>query len=168
VGIAIHAVLEELDLAADAEVALRRARDRLPALVRGAAEPGIGEQALTRARELLERVAAGPLAARLRALGQAALHRELPVILPADAVEGAAACITGVVDLVYREPETGRLVIADYKTDRVEGEAALRERARRYAPQGAVYQRALREGLGLDYTPRFELWFLHAGRIEPV
>lgn len=166
VGVAIHAVLEELDLAADAEVANERARARLPALVRGAAEPGVAEQALARAGELFERVAAGPLAARLRALGRDALHRELPVILPADAVEGAAACTTGVVDLVYREPETGRLVIADYKTDRVEGDAALRERARRYAPQGAVYQRALRDGLGLDYTPRFELWFLHAGKID--
>jgi len=98
--------------------------------------------------------------------GENVLYRELPVLLPAGDTDRAVACITGVVDLVYRDPASGELVIADYKTDRVERTADLREQARRYAGQGAVHQRALREGLGLAYTPRFELWFLHADRIE--
>ena len=39
--------------------------------------------------------------------------------------------------------------------------------AARAAVYQRQYQRALREALGLAYTPRFELWFLHADhRIE--
>ena len=168
VGVVIHAALEELDLEAPPEQALARARERLPALVRGAAEPAARDEALARALELLERFAAGPLHVRLRALAAAGpLLRELPVLLPpgAEALDALAATAftSGVVDLVYRDPESGELVIADYKTDRVDGEAALRERAGRYAAQGAVYQRALRDALSLAYTPRFELWFLAAG-----
>ena len=166
VGVAIHGVLEELDLASGPESGLARARERLAELVRGAAEPGAHHAALERGAALLESIARGGLLARLRALGENVLYRELPVLLPAGDNDRAIACITGVVDLVYRDPASGELVIADYKTDRVERTADLREHARRYAGQGAVYQRALREGLGLAYTPRFELWFLHADRIE--
>jgi ATP-dependent helicase/nuclease subunit A len=165
VGVAIHRVLEELDLAADPEPELARARARLEALVRGAAEPGACEAARERGLELLERVAGGRLLARLRGLGANVLYRELPVIVPGDASEGAVGATAGVVDLVYRDPASGELVVVDYKTDRVESAAELRDCARRYAPQGAVYQRALREALSLAYTPRFELWLLHPDRI---
>jgi ATP-dependent exoDNAse (exonuclease V) beta subunit len=165
VGVAIHRVLEELDLAAEPEAALARARARLEALVRGAAEPGACEAALDQARALLERIARGQLHARLRGLGANVLYRELPVIVPGDGAVGAVGCTAGVVDLVYRDPASGELVVVDYKTDRVESPAELRDCARRYAPQGAVYQRALREALSLAYTPRFELWLLHPDRI---
>jgi ATP-dependent helicase/nuclease subunit A len=165
VGVAIHRVLEELDLAADPERELARARTRLEALVRGAAEPGACEAARERSLDLLERIAAGQLLARLRGLGANVLYRELPVLVPGDASEGAVGATAGVVDLVYRDPASGELVVVDYKTDRVESAAELHECARRYAPQGAVYQRALREGLSLAYTPRFELWLLHPDRI---
>jgi ATP-dependent exoDNAse (exonuclease V) beta subunit len=136
--------------------------------VRGAAEPGAHQAALERGEALLESIARGELLARLRALGEKVLYRELPVLLPAEEGDLAVACLTGVIDLVYRDPASGELVIADYKTDRVGEAGELPERARRYARQGAVYQRALRDGLGLGYTPRFELWFLHADRIEAL
>jgi ATP-dependent helicase/nuclease subunit A len=168
VGVAIHALLEEFDFAAEPESALARARERLGELVRGAAEPGAQDDAIERAEALLERIARGELLARLRALGADLLYRELPVLIPAEQGDLAVACITGVVDLVYRDPASGELVIADYKTDRVEDAAALRARAGVYLRQGAVYQRALRDGLGLDTLPRFELWFLHADRIEAL
>ncbi len=168
VGVAIHGVLEELDLAAEPAAELARVRARLADLVRGSAEPGARDAAQTDADALLERIARGELLGRLRELGANLLYRELPVLLPADPDEGAIACVTGVVDLVYRDPASGELVIADYKTDRVGPEADLAAHARRYARQGAVYQRALRDGLGLAYTPRFELWFLQADRIEPI
>jgi ATP-dependent exoDNAse (exonuclease V) beta subunit len=86
------------------------------------------------------------------------------VIVPGDGPEGAVGSTAGVLDLVYRDPASGELVVVDYKTDRVESPEELSERARRYAPQGAVYQRALRDALALAYTPRFELWFLAADR----
>ena len=71
--------------------------------------------------------------------------------------------VAGTVDLLYRDPGDGALVVADYKTDEVEG-AALEERASSYASQGRAYVRAVQEALGLATPPRLELWFLHAGR----
>jgi len=115
------------------------------------------------ARELLEQIAEGELFARLRALAGGILHRELPVLVPPEAGAGPAGYVSGVVDLVYRDPASGELVIADYKTDRLD-EAGAEERSAAYREQGAVYQTALRDGLGLAYTPRFELWYLRADK----
>jgi hypothetical protein len=39
----------------------------------------------------------------------------------------------------------------------------MQARAKVYAPQGAVYARAIREALEMDEAPRFEVWFLRAG-----
>jgi ATP-dependent exoDNAse (exonuclease V) beta subunit len=83
------------------------------------------------------------------------------VLVPPEPGAGPAGYVSGVVDLVYRDPASGELVIADYKTDRLE-EAGAQERSAAYRGQGAVYQTALRDGLGLVYTPRFELWYLRA------
>ena len=73
--------------------------------------------------------------------------------------------VSGTIDLLYRDPATGRLVVADYKTDDPE---TLEARVAVYAPQGATYVRALREALGLEEPPRFELWFLQADRVVEV
>jgi ATP-dependent exoDNAse (exonuclease V) beta subunit len=76
--------------------------------------------------------------------------------------------VSGAVDLLYRDPRDGSIVVADYKTDRVEGLDQIRERARSYAGQGGSYVQGVREALGLEADPRFELWFLHSGHIEVV
>jgi ATP-dependent exoDNAse (exonuclease V) beta subunit len=73
--------------------------------------------------------------------------------------------IVGTLDLVYRDLVDDVWVVADYKTDRVEGEAVHDEHARGYLAQGAVYQRAIQEALDLAEPPRFELWFLRSGRV---
>ena len=91
--------------------------------------------------------------------------RELSVLLPPDSPDGPVGYLTGVIDLVYRDPSSGDLVVADYKTDSLPDAATLHDRAAAYARQGAIYQRAVREALDLSYTPRFELWFLDADRI---
>jgi ATP-dependent exoDNAse (exonuclease V) beta subunit len=90
------------------------------------------------------------------------LARELPVLASPDPEQGPVGFVAGAIDLVYRDPATRQLVVVDFKTDR----RASRERAHAYARQGAVYQRALRDALGLAELPRFELWWLHADRIE--
>ena len=77
------------------------------------------------------------------------------------------ACI-GTMDLLYRDPDNGALVVADYKTDAVQGEAELEERARAYAAQGEVYVDAVRRFLSDPPEVRFELWFLAADRIVSV
>ena len=65
-----------------------------------------------------------------------------------------------------RDPETDRVVIADYKTDRPLPAERAEERTQAYRRQGAVYQEALQQGLGLSYRPRFELWYLRADEIR--
>jgi ATP-dependent exoDNAse (exonuclease V) beta subunit len=116
---------------------------------------------------VLERLASGPLLARLEGIGPSVVARELPVMLPPGDGPGApVGFVSGTIDLVYRDPATGALVIADYKTDEAMTDLEVAGRVAAYAPQGTTYRRALTEALHLDAEPRFELWFLHPGRIE--
>ena len=179
VGTAIHRVLEELDLDADPERALTDARALLAQVLSGQLEGRDLEAGLEAAGALLQKIATGTLLRRLYELAPHIVARELPVLLPPDAPGGEEAAaaedrvgvpvgfVAGAIDLVYRDPDTGELVIADYKTDRLQ-EADLERTARQYASQGRFYQRALREALGLETTPRFELWFLSLDRMVTI
>jgi ATP-dependent exoDNAse (exonuclease V) beta subunit len=172
VGSAVHAALESFDFEAEPRAELARGRERSLVVLRERLAPEDLAAAAEHASRLLERFAAGPLLARLRVLSRGILARELPVLLPAEPGSPAAAgsgpvgFLAGAVDLLYRDPESGELVVADYKTDRIASEAELADRRSAYAEQGRVYQRALREALELEADPRFELWFLESGRIE--
>jgi ATP-dependent exoDNAse (exonuclease V) beta subunit len=164
-GTAVHRALELWDLAADPRAELQRQIGLLAATLSALAGGEVLESALPRARDLLDRFAKGPLLQRLRSLRDHVIARELPVLLPPTEREGApVGFISGAIDLLYRDPETGGLVIADYKTDDVETESDVAARAAVYAPQGAVYVRAVQEALDLAAAPRFELWFLAVGR----
>jgi ATP-dependent exoDNAse (exonuclease V) beta subunit len=165
-GTAVHAALEHADFVDDAEALTAhgaRAIAAALALCEPADERAAAEQ---RARAIWQRVCAGPLLARLRALAPRILARELPVLLapselpPSD--DAPVGFVSGAIDLLY-EDECGEVVVADYKTDDVSGEAALRDRAAHYAPQGVAYTRAVQLALGLTAQPKFELWFLQAG-----
>jgi ATP-dependent exoDNAse (exonuclease V) beta subunit len=72
--------------------------------------------------------------------------------------------VAGAVDLLYRDPAVGQVVVADYKTDAVAG-ADLHRRAASYASQGAVYVRTVQQALALAAPPRFELWFVQSGEV---
>lgn len=186
VGSAVHAVLEQLDLervatgelAAEMEYRKKALEADLARRLPSAELPAARE----RAEDLLRRFAEGPLAAKLASLADAVLARELPVLLPArEEVEKPAkeptdhdvepehspplGFIAGAVDLLYRDPETGGLVVVDYKTDEVESDDEIIARAGAYTPQGEIYRRAVQEALRLPTPPRFELWFLHPGRV---
>ncbi|HSF38138.1 MAG TPA: UvrD-helicase domain-containing protein [Thermoanaerobaculia bacterium] len=164
-GGAIHRALEEWDLAADPALETARQRALLPAYLAALVEGDELKAALPLTGKLLDLFAAGSLGNRLRGLKDHLIARELPVLLPPGAgAHSPVGVVTGTIDLLYRDPETGTLVIADYKTDEVEG-SEIEKRAAVYAPQGALYARAIREALGLDHEPRFELWFLRAGRV---
>jgi ATP-dependent helicase/nuclease subunit A len=158
-GTALHALLEAGRLEPD-EAALARA-------VAAAAPPGLREAALARASALWRRFLAGPLAPQLAALAPHVLARELPVFgEPAgDAESDPVGFVAGAIDLLYRDPASGALVVADYKSDDVTG-GALDEHAQRYRAQGAAYARAVARALRLDAEPRFELWFLAAGEVR--
>jgi ATP-dependent helicase/nuclease subunit A len=163
-GGAIHRALEEWDLGADPRQEQERQRRRLPAYLAALVEGDELDRALPLAAQLLDTFAAGPLLERLRTLKDHVLARELAVLLPpGDGDHAPVGAVTGAIDLLYRDPEDGRIVIADYKTDEVETPEELSERAAVYAPQGAIYERAVREALEMAEGPRFELWFLRAG-----
>ena len=121
------------------------------------------------ARQILKEFAAGPLWRRLWSLRDCIIARELPVWLPPSMVESGrggdpVGFASGMIDLAYRHPEEGALVVADYKTDRVDSEQELQSRAQEYRDQGRLYAHAIRGALQLEALPRFELWFLRAGR----
>jgi ATP-dependent exoDNAse (exonuclease V) beta subunit len=105
-------------------------------------------------REILDGLVGSSLAATLAEVE--VVGREIPLLLPAP---GGPAW-RGSIDLLYRDGG-GALVIADYKTDREEDDAAL---VARYGPQLAVYAEAAQRALALDAPPRRELWLLRSGR----
>ncbi len=159
-GGAVHRALETWDLFAGPEEEARRQRDLLPVYISRLAEGEVLDRALPLAQSLLDRFAGSGLLVRLRDLREHVLARELPVLLPP--ASSSVGFVSGTIDLLYRDPGTGRLVVADYKTDDPE---TVEARVAVYAPQGATYVRALREALGLEEPPRFELWFLQADRV---
>jgi ATP-dependent helicase/nuclease subunit A len=165
-GGAIHRALEEWDLGAASAKELERQRALLPAYLAALVKGDERDRALPLAATLLEIFAAGPLLKRMRKLKDHVLARELPVLLPpGEGEHSPVGIVSGAIDLLYRDPEDGRIVIADYKTDEVETAEEIQNRAAVYAPQGAVYGRAMREALEMAEAPRFELWFLRAGQI---
>jgi len=94
------------------------------------------------------------LAARL--LEVDVVGRELPILVQRD----SGQLFRGSIDLLYREPG-GDLVVADYKTDLDDDDAALR---RRYGGQLEVYAEAVARALELERPPRAELWLVRSGR----
>jgi ATP-dependent helicase/nuclease subunit A len=158
-GTAVHALLEA-GTPADADAALERA-------VAMTAPPGERAAVLAHARAVWRRFSAGPLAPRLAALAPHVVARELPVWAAprGEGPDDPVGFVAGAIDLLYRDPATGELVVADYKTDAVAG-ADLDAHAGRYAAQGEHYTRAVQLGLGLAARPRFELWFLAAGEVR--
>ena len=141
-GTAVHRALEALRLDADLRADLGAA-GRAAAWIAAQAATTRLRRARARSR-CVERFADGPLARALAALRDHVVARELPGVAPGRAAEGdgPVGFVAGAIDLLYRDPATDELVVADYKTDRVEGEAALAERAALYAgPGGALSAR---------------------------
>jgi ATP-dependent helicase/nuclease subunit A len=168
IGTAVHSILESVDLASDLAAQMGESRDRMVAEVARGLDEHRVEEAEKTVDELLDRIVAGQCLKRLSALGLAVVARELPVYGWQEGGDVPGTVVSGIVDLVYRDPDDGRLVIADYKTDTVEGDEALEQRARMYEPQVATYARILRDSLKLDQEPHAELWFLAADRIIRV
>jgi ATP-dependent helicase/nuclease subunit A len=129
----------------------------------GALEPAAHAAA---ALELLSSAPARRLIERLRELEPNVLGREVPLLAPPRGTTGPTLALTGQIDLLYRDPRDGSLVVADYKTDHVGSPAELVERCAEHAAQLSAYAVVLAEALGAPV--RAELWFLRAGRIEPV
>lgn len=165
VGELVHRMFESWELEADPSQELERQRQlllhRLPAMV----EPEMLAEARLRAEELLQRFEGGELIEVFVALRGQVVGREIPVVLPpAGDAEGPLGFSAGAVDLLYRHPSTQALTIVDFKTDVVETEGEIAERAAAYASQEQGYARAIQEAMDLAAPPDTELWFLWPDR----
>jgi ATP-dependent helicase/nuclease subunit A len=169
-GTAIHRLLEQFDWKAEHPGReLDRRRGDLLRYLEAFVPDGQAAEASRRALALLERLTHGSLWERLRRLQPHVVARELPVLLPpAEAGEGPVGYVSGAIDLLYHDPDSGELVVVDFKTDRIPDDATLKERTGAYAPQGRLYARALHEALALAQPPRIEFWFLAAERVETL
>ena len=167
VGTAVHRALEQMDFGAEPTGEIERLEGVMRSAIAGIVPRAACEATLTRASALLRRFAVGPLHARLRDCADGIVARELPVLVP-PGEDGPVGFVTGAVDLVYRDPRTHELVVADYKTDRMASPEERDARVQAYAEQGRIYVRAVRQALALPRPPRFELWFLDLGQIETV
>jgi len=121
-------------------------------------ETPLSDAGLRRALTLARQVEGGHLLTYLA--GVEVIGTEVPLLMsPSDG--GPVAAWTGSIDLLYRCPETGAVVVADHKTDRI-GDRKLEEVARHHAPQGLLYAEAVQRALGLPDRPRFEVWLIEA------
>ena len=166
VGEAIHEALETWLLTSDPSSEAERQRQRISARLAARLTGAELEAAEQRARQILDALANGEILARLVARRDDVVARELPILLPPDDEPfGPIAGISGVIDLLLRDPESGELLVVDYKTDQVDDEQALAERAAHYHPQLATYAEALKQALDLDNAPPTELWFVTSDRV---
>lgn len=164
IGAAVHWALETLPTEEPFATSLHAARAGLATWVHRHAPPHLVEPVIQHAQEVLAAMARSPLGARWDAIRSHIVGRELAVLLPPGETE-AIGFVAGQIDLVYRCPEDGRLIVVDYKTDRVDNPAEITARAAAYASQCATYARAVQAALRLDEPPHWELWFVRAGEL---
>lgn len=168
VGSVVHRVLERLvltqPLAAQVEPLLRALTADIAAMLE---EPDERREAEEAVRTLLERLPRSRLGQRLTALAPSLLGREVPLLLTPEEDQQPTDVLIGSVDLLYRDPDDDRVVVVDFKTDRVPARAVA-ARAQQHLAQGELYQRAVQRALDLDTPPRLELWFLWPDRIHVV
>ncbi len=166
VGTAVHRALEHWDGRADPEAELTRLAPSLRGWLATEVPSDRLEAAVDRATGLLETFARGEVGALFARLAGSLVARELPLLAPPGAGDDApVGYVAGAIDLVYRDPDSGEIVVVDYKTDRVPDEQALQDRASAYLLQGRVYADAVQDALGLPSRPRIELWFIAADRV---
>ena len=168
VGTAVHRLLEGLDLGGDLAAQVAAQRPTLIDRIGEEVAPGQTAAARQRLGELLDVLAPGACLRRLHGIAGQVLARELALLLPPAGGRSAVGYRAGSIDLLYRDPASGELVVADYKTDLDLDARALARRAAAYAAQTRVYARGLQQALGLTALPTMELWFLHADRIVQV
>lgn len=148
VGRAVHAVLQTVDLATG---------EGLDELARAQAA---AEGVASRQSDVARLARAGLATATARAAAAAPHWRELWVSAPV-----GGRLVEGYIDLLYRD-QAGRLVVVDWKTDRIEGEADAATLLNRYRLQGAGYAAAVEAVTG-EPVARMVFGFLRPeGAIE--
>ncbi len=146
-GSALHFVLQNLDLrgALDTEGVEKQISDMVK---RQVIKP---QQAEAADAAKIARFFASPLGQRM--LKSQKIVREMPFeialdasVLPGVDAAGEQILLQGIIDCYFYED--GALVLVDYKTDRVNSRADAEKVKKRYAPQLALYARALEQITG--------------------
>ncbi len=164
VGQIIHRALETWDFERPIEDEWKRQGERIDGALGGQLTGDMLERSRAFASELLERMRAGKLLTRLAGSASDIAARELPLLAPPPVREqDPVAAVTGTIDLLLRN-DRDRPIIVDYKTDPLEEETGIAERAAVYAPQLEIYRQAVQSALELPSPPRAELWFLWPDR----
>ncbi|MBL8859899.1 MAG: UvrD-helicase domain-containing protein [Planctomycetes bacterium] len=178
-GTAVHAALEDLRLenvrsTAELEAEADRLRATLAERVAVAAggrvdvAAAVRSAAVERAQVVFDTLRASALWVRLAQIAPHVVARELPLLSRSNGAGGAVCTATGSVDLVYRDPESGEIVVVDYKTDAVTDATGARRNAAHHRPQIDAYRTTLQGALNLPRAPRAELWFLAAGEVVVI
>ena len=163
-GRALHRAFELAPLAATAPD-----RWRSEVFAARAAPPDAAAQ-LQLERDL-ERLLASDLWRRRLELEPAVLARELPLLLASPTAPEVGVTEPpldgwiGTLDLLYRDPASGELVVADFKSDRVDDAAAEAAKVATYGPQLRLYGAAVAAAFAAARPPRLELWLLARDRI---
>jgi len=153
VGTAVHWMLEHVDDSGVPDLSASRLHEALKLAGEGRR---VSAEASDRAGALIQGLQAGTLLGRLQEID--VLGREVPMLLE-PGVEGPVAAWVGSIDLLYRCPDSGLVVVADYKTDQV-GERSNAEAAHHHADQGRIYVSAVQRALNLKQAPLFEVWLI--------
>jgi len=148
-GLAVHAVLEKIDLATGADMGVMCEEES-----ERAGYPDLAAEA----RALVERA----LSSRLikEALAAPRYFRELPF-----AAAGDSWITEGRVDLAWESG--GGLIVVDFKTDRVDSEADLAAHVDTYMPQAALYAVGLQQATGRPVR-EVVFHFLRTGADRPI
>jgi len=166
-GTVIHAAFERWRFGEPTADELVRARD-FATNESDRAPYAIADRVRRRIELLFDRLDSSSSIDRLQSFRDTWHAREVPVISPPPDVsvpQPPLAAMTGSIDLLYLDEAEDRFVIVDYKTDLVEGEAAVEERAAAYRPQLEAYRSAIAGALPRERPPRCELWFVWDDRI---
>jgi ATP-dependent exoDNAse (exonuclease V) beta subunit len=167
VGTAMHGLLERFDYSAgDPKRELSTRLDEALVWLHGALpREEIRVTAGERLESIVKHFREGPLWHRFLDLDGSILARELALVTTPE-TGGAVGAVTGAIDLVYQDSDTGEIVVADYKTDQLADDGEIQDRSAVYQPQLEIYARALKQALNLDVMPRQELWFVGSGVVQ--
>jgi ATP-dependent helicase/nuclease subunit A len=153
-GIAMHAALQRFDL--EDPASLRGlAREAVGPIIEAETRAGadLRQLVLAETDAIVEEFLRSPLPRHLADAN--VLGREVPILFKDDTgITWSGAC-----DLVYRDAG-GRVVVADYKTERLDGDPAIA--ATRHRRQMEIYLEAFRRALPGEAV-RAEILFVRAG-----
>ena len=145
IGSALHRITEHIDFA------VHRTIEKIEELIAALVEKNLlhEEDAVVIEREKIAELANSPLAERLRkAAAEKKLHRETPFVLALNATElypgieeNEKILVHGIIDCHFEE--NGKIIVLDFKSDRIPHSTSLAEWAKYHRVQLKIYEKAV-------------------------